>query len=256
MITTKLINDLKQRTAEFFNLSEELIFSKDRREEVVEARRLLIVYIKEKYNPTLKVTGELLGGMHYSTIIHNLNMHNDYMSYDNLYREKYARFKSYLYFKKELFANNKDLALIIDNYENKQIMDIDFNIYYNELISILNFRNSNINIYEVIRNLLLKSKVDEYTLNDNRLYSFKEIAIILLNDPDPELEFLRDLYKRRMITTRNVIVLAFKILQAKHIASINKIRTELQSTSTELILEKYIDCLNYYILYELYLNAL
>jgi hypothetical protein len=117
------------------------------------------------------------------------------------------------------------------------------------LISILNNRNIEINIYDIIRNLLLKSKVSEYTLNNNRLYSFVEIANLVLKDE-------RTVYLKDVLNFNQIIEVGFVILQAKHIASINKIRIELESTSTELILEKYIDCLNYYILYEMYLNAL
>ena len=48
------------------------------------------------------------------------------------------------------------------------------------------------------------------------------------------------------------IVSAFTTLKNKHYSSIEKIRLELESTSDDLILEKYIDCLNYYILFELF----
>jgi hypothetical protein len=148
-----------------------------------------------------------------------------------------------------LFANNADLLFIIYKFENKEIVNNQFDDYYNELNNILNYRNIQINVYDIVKNLLLKSKVNEYTLNNNRLYSFMEIADLVLKDE-------RTAYLKNVLNFNQIIEIGFVILQAKHIASINKIRIELESTSTELILEKYIDCLNYYILYDLYLGAL
>lgn len=157
-----------------------------------------------------------------------------------------------------LYADNNDLSVVIDlfefsphliNYKNYE----PFHNYFNELIDRYNSSGqyslfgllSRKDVWKMIRKLLLNTKVNEYTLNDNRLYSFNQVADIVLSDK-------RTNYLKDVLTYNQIIELGFVILQAKHIASINKIRLELESTSTELILEKYIDCLNYYILYELY----
>ena len=147
-----------------------------------------------------------------------------------------------------LFADNNDLSVLIYKFEVGIIDNKDYNTYFEELQAILSVRNVNIDIYSIIKSLLLEAKVNEYTLNDNRLYSFNQVADIVLSDK-------RTNYLKDVLTYNQIIELGFVILQAKHIASINKIRLELESTSTELILEKYIDCLNYYILYELYVKT-
>lgn len=249
MITEQIINDYKKLTAEYFEIDQHLIFSLSRKSELIEPRRFLINYIRDKYQITLKNVGKHFSGIDHSTVLHHLKKHNDYLDTDSNYNNLYTKYISFMNFKKDLFADNADLSFTIHKFENKEIVNNDYELYYNELIAILNHRNIEINVYDIIRNLLLKSKVSEYTLNNNRLYSFVEIANLVLKDE-------RTVYLKDVLNFNQIIEIGFVILQAKHIASINKIRIELESTTTELILEKYVDCLNYYILYEMYLEAL
>ena len=249
MITEQIMNSYKKLTSDFFNIESDLIFSVSRKAEYLTPRRFLFAYCKDKYQITLYSLGKFINNTHHSTVLHHLNVHNDYLSTDKKYSDLYAKYCNFVDCSKELFANNADLLFIIYKFENKEIVNNQFDVYYNELNTILNMRNIEINIYDIIKNLLLKSKVNEYTLNNNRLYSFMEIADLVLKDE-------RTAYLKNVLNFNQIIEVGFVILQAKHIASINKIRIELESTSTELILEKYIDCLNYYILYHLYLGAL
>jgi hypothetical protein len=255
MINNLVIENYKKLTAEYFNLELNEIFSKKRDLELVEARRFLMYYIKQNYKFTLKYIGKLVNSADHSTVLHNLEVHQNYLDTDRKYKGKYETYNDKLKNKKELFANNKDLSKLIDVFKDSIDSEVEltdfkeFQEYYFELQRIIYDRNIVLDIFAEIKKLLLKSKVNEYTLNNNRLYSFLEIAKIVLNDK-------RTNYLYHILSREQIVEIGFVILQAKHIASINKIRLELNDTSTELILEKYIDCLNYYILYKLFRDRL
>ena len=246
-----MIETYKRLTAEFFELDVNLIFSRSREVEYLTPRRFLIYYLRQNYHLGLKAIGKLISNYDHSTILNHLTKHEDYLQTEKKYANAYNEFREKLQVRNDLFANNADLSNLIDYFENATF-DInnetinEFKNYYFELREILIERDFvEIEIFAEIRKLLLTTKVDEYTLNDNRLYSFIAIKNIVVND-------FRTSYLYSILTSGQIIELGFVILQAKHIASINKIRLELNDTSTELILEKYIDCLNYYILYKLF----
>jgi hypothetical protein len=233
-------------TAKYFNLSLDDLKSKKRNDNLVSARRFLTAYLFE-YHKLSDTNIGLLINKDRTTLIHNYQTHKNYIDTERKYKQDYQNYVKAIHLSESLFANNNDLAKVINDFEVKA--PAKFNEYYKELKEILVFKNNpDFDVFSEIRKLLLNTKVDEYTLNDNRLYSFIEIVKIVLEDE--RLEYLNS-----FLTQSIILDLTFVILQAKHIASINKIRTEIIQTSKELIIEKYVDCLNYYILYELYLRA-
>ena len=62
----------------------------------VECRQMIAYTLRNKYDMTCVRIGELLGGRHYSTIIHNTNMHKNDYKYCFRYREVYDRICKYL----------------------------------------------------------------------------------------------------------------------------------------------------------------
>ena len=146
MITEQIINDYKKLTAEYFEIDQHLIFSLSRKSELIEPRRFLINYIRDKYQITLKNVGKHFSGIDHSTVLHHLKKHNDYLDTDSSYNNLYTKYISFMNFKKDLFADNADLSFTIHKFENKEIVNNDYDVYYNELISILNNRNIEINI--------------------------------------------------------------------------------------------------------------
>lgn len=150
-------------------------------------------------------------------------------------------------------VTNKDIEFSIKQFENfintgvydlrendivEQHIFKKFSHYYYDLKMILLERQSNIDIFTNIRDLLTKKEY-EYTKDSNRISSFLGINQIVRDD-------LR--VARHKITLKTEVLndLIHVILQAKHRQSIEVLQPNDQLS---LIMEKYIDCLNYYILY-------
>lgn len=59
--------------SQFFNVTEESIYDKTRRKEIVHARQIIMFILREEYNISYPVIGQELGGKDHTTIIHSYN---------------------------------------------------------------------------------------------------------------------------------------------------------------------------------------
>jgi hypothetical protein len=249
------IENLKIKTADFFKIDIADFESNRRLSKLIKARSFLMRYIKDNSKFSLLEIGTYFNDKDHSSVLHALSKLSD--SFD-VYPQEVILYKDYVSFietEKQIFANTNDISLLITEFENnlytKKETYKDFQNIYFDLLEIFEAKGMGIGkntIFKNIRELLLEKKVSEYTLNENRLYSFIEVGEITRLDK-------RCNRMIKYLTKREIEVLGFVILQAKHIASINKIKNDIDNSSIELILDKYIDCLNYYILYETYVRA-
>lgn len=78
------LENLKKLLAFFFKLKWEIIMSSSRKREVVLARQLITVWIKQNTPWTLVTIAKFIGGQDHSTVIHSINTINDQISVDRM----------------------------------------------------------------------------------------------------------------------------------------------------------------------------
>jgi chromosomal replication initiator protein len=65
------VKDVVRAVAAFYNIEEETIYNKTRRQEVVKPRQLTMYILREYYNISLPSIGQKLGGRDHTTVIHS-----------------------------------------------------------------------------------------------------------------------------------------------------------------------------------------
>jgi chromosomal replication initiator protein len=65
------VKDVVRAVASFYNIEEETIYNKTRRQEVVKPRQLTMYILREYYNISLPSIGQKLGGRDHTTVIHS-----------------------------------------------------------------------------------------------------------------------------------------------------------------------------------------
>jgi chromosomal replication initiator protein len=69
--STVQVSDVVKVVAEFYNLTEEIIYNKTRRKEVVKARQIVMFILREDFNVSYPHIGMKLGGKDHTTVIHS-----------------------------------------------------------------------------------------------------------------------------------------------------------------------------------------
>ena len=80
------IEEIQRVACDYFNIPEDLIRAKTRRQEVVNARQIAMYIAKELTNSSLKTIGLHFGGRDHSTVIHAYQSVEDQMRLDQKYQ--------------------------------------------------------------------------------------------------------------------------------------------------------------------------
>jgi len=74
--------------ADVFKVSVEQILSRSRKAEIVDARRVCMVWERHYTDKTLSEIGNKYGGRHHATVIYALKRHQDLYDVDKIYKER------------------------------------------------------------------------------------------------------------------------------------------------------------------------
>jgi chromosomal replication initiator protein len=82
------IQNIVKTISDFYEVSEENIYEKTRRKEIVKARQLIMYILREDFNISYPLIGQKLGGKDHTTVIHScLKIKNDIKVDQNLVRD-------------------------------------------------------------------------------------------------------------------------------------------------------------------------
>ena len=82
------IQNIVKTISDFYEVSEENIYEKTRRKEIVRARQLIMYILREDFNISYPLIGQKLGGKDHTTVIHScLKIKNDLKNDQNLVRD-------------------------------------------------------------------------------------------------------------------------------------------------------------------------
>ena len=80
------IETIQRTVCEYFNIPEDLIRAKTRKQEIVNARQVAMYLAKDLTNSSLKTIGLHFGGRDHSTVIHAYQSVEDQMRIDSKYQ--------------------------------------------------------------------------------------------------------------------------------------------------------------------------
>jgi chromosomal replication initiator protein len=81
------IEGIQRSVCDFFDIPEDLIRAKTRKQEVVNARQIAMYLAKELTNSSLKTIGLHFGGRDHSTVIHSYQTIENQIKIDERFRE-------------------------------------------------------------------------------------------------------------------------------------------------------------------------
>jgi chromosomal replication initiator protein len=87
------IDSIQRTVCEYFNIPEDLIRAKTRKQEIVNARQIAMYLSKELTNSSLKTIGLHFGGRDHSTVIHAYQAVEDQMRVDPKYQVNVSNIK-------------------------------------------------------------------------------------------------------------------------------------------------------------------
>lgn len=90
------VKDVVRTVSEFYNLSEEIIYNKTRRKEVVRPRQVVMYILREDFNVSFPSIGEKLGGRDHTTVIHSYNKMKEEMKTDPVLSQEITQLRSML----------------------------------------------------------------------------------------------------------------------------------------------------------------
>lgn len=88
------IEDIQRIVCDYFNIPENFIRAKNRKQEIVLARQLAMYLSKEITNSSLKTIGLHFGGRDHSTVIHAIQTIEDLIKYDKKYSDILQQLRS------------------------------------------------------------------------------------------------------------------------------------------------------------------
>jgi chromosomal replication initiator protein len=91
--TAVTVEDIQKIVASFFDISEESLRAKTRKQEVVIARQTAMYLTKELTHLPLKTVGSHFGGRDHSTVIYACQVISDLLSNDEKFRDKYTKIR-------------------------------------------------------------------------------------------------------------------------------------------------------------------
>jgi len=87
------IETIQRTVCDYFNIPEDLIRAKTRKQEIVNARQVAMYLAKELTNSSLKTIGLHFGGRDHSTVIHAYQSVEDQMRLDQKYQANVSQIK-------------------------------------------------------------------------------------------------------------------------------------------------------------------
>lgn len=87
------IEDIQRIVCDYFNVPDDLIRAKTRKQEVVNARQIAMYLVKELTNSSLKTIGLHFGGRDHSTVIHSCQTVEEQMKINQRFRDTIAQVK-------------------------------------------------------------------------------------------------------------------------------------------------------------------
>lgn len=90
------IEQIQRTVSSFFNLPEDLLRAKTRKQEIVTARQVAMYLAKELTNASLKTIGLHFGGRDHSTVIHAYQSIEDRINADGLFRQNVEQLRRHL----------------------------------------------------------------------------------------------------------------------------------------------------------------
>jgi len=90
------VKDVVKTVSEFYNLSEETIYHKTRRKEVVRPRQVIMYILREDFNVSFPSIGEKMGGRDHTTVIHSYNKMCEEIKTDPILLQEITQLRSML----------------------------------------------------------------------------------------------------------------------------------------------------------------
>jgi chromosomal replication initiator protein len=90
------VKDVVKTVSEFYNLSEDIIYNKTRRKEVVKPRQVVMYILREDFNVSFPSIGEKLGGRDHTTVIHSYNKMRAEIKIDPVLSQEIAQLRAML----------------------------------------------------------------------------------------------------------------------------------------------------------------
>lgn len=90
------VKDVVKTVSEFYNLTEEIIYNKTRRKEVVRPRQVVMYILREDFNVSFPSIGEKLGGRDHTTVIHSYNKMKEELKTDSVLMQEITQLRSML----------------------------------------------------------------------------------------------------------------------------------------------------------------
>jgi len=90
------VKDLVRTVSEFYNLTEDKIYNKTRRKEVVKPRQVVMYLLREDFNISFPSIGEKLGGRDHTTVIHSYNKMKEELKTDTVLSQEISQLRSML----------------------------------------------------------------------------------------------------------------------------------------------------------------
>ena len=81
------IDQIQRTVCEFYDIPEDLLRAKTRKQEVVNARQVAMYLSKELTNSSLKTIGLHFGGRDHSTVIHSCQTIQDRLRNDSVFKQ-------------------------------------------------------------------------------------------------------------------------------------------------------------------------
>ena len=90
------VKDVVKTVSEFYNLSEDIIYNKTRRKEVVKPRQVVMYILREDFNVSFPSIGEKLGGRDHTTVIHSYNKMKEEVKTNPILSQEITQLRSML----------------------------------------------------------------------------------------------------------------------------------------------------------------
>jgi chromosomal replication initiator protein len=90
------VKDVVKIVSDFYNISEESIYNKTRRKEVVRPRQVVMYLLREDFNVSFPSIGEKMGGRDHTTAIHSYEKVKEELKTDQLLLQEIGQIRSML----------------------------------------------------------------------------------------------------------------------------------------------------------------
>ncbi|MCX6715553.1 MAG: chromosomal replication initiator protein DnaA [Candidatus Taylorbacteria bacterium] len=90
------VKEVVKTVSDFYNLSEDIIYNKTRRKEVVKPRQVVMYLLREDFNVSFPSIGEKLGGRDHTTVIHSYNKMREEIKINPILSQEISQLRSML----------------------------------------------------------------------------------------------------------------------------------------------------------------